>query len=63
MALQVGENPMSAETWSADSLDLVSEVWWVACMQCHEGHSGQFKPYAPFRRKPVELFEECSGRR
>ena len=29
MALQVGENPMSAETWSADSLDLVSEVWWV----------------------------------
>ena len=28
-------------------------------MQCLEGHSGKFKPYAPFNRKPVELFEEC----
>ena len=63
MALQVGENPMSAETWSADSLDLVSGVWWVACMQCLEGHHGQFKPYTPFNWKPMELFKECSGRR
>jgi len=31
-------------------------------VQCLEGHSGEFKPYAPFNRKPVELFEECSGR-
>jgi len=63
VALQAGENPMSAETWSADSIAMVSEVWWAACMQCLEGHNGEFKPYAPFNRKPVELFEECSGRR
>jgi len=28
-------------------------------MQCLEGHSGEFKPYAPFNRQPVELLEEC----
>jgi len=36
---------------------------WAASMQCLEGHNGDFKPYVPFNWKPVELFEECSGRR
>jgi len=29
-------------------------------MQCLKGHSGESKPYVPFNRKLVELFEECS---
>jgi len=29
-------------------------------MQSFEGQSGQFKPYSPFNRKPVELTEKCT---
>ena len=39
-------------------LQEVREIWWVTSVQGFEGQGGKFKPYAPFYRNLLELFEE-----
>jgi len=42
----------------------VREIWRATSVQSFEGKGGKFKPYTPFNRKPMELFEKfiCSTR-
>jgi len=51
---------MSAETsWICDiATGQRDRLWRTTSVQGFEGESGKFKPYAPFYRKPVEVFEE-----
>ena len=39
-------------------LQEVRKIWRASSVQGFEGHGGQFEPYTPFDRKPVELFEK-----
>jgi len=39
-------------------LQEVRKIWLAISVQSFEGHGGKFKPYTPFDRKPVELFEK-----
>ena len=41
-------------------LQEVSKIWRATSMQCLEG--AEFELYAPFKWKPVELFEELIRR-
>ena len=41
-------------------LQEVSEIWWATSMQCLESYGGEFELYAPLKRKPVKLLEECT---
>ena len=57
--LKAGEYWMSAETsWIHDIARGRRDKWWTTSVQGFEGQGGKFKPYAPFYRKPVELFEK-----
>jgi len=57
--LRADENWISAETaLRFMMLQEVRKIWRTISVQSFEGHGGKFKPYAPFNRKPVELFEK-----
>ena len=39
-------------------LQEVRKIWRTTSVQGFEGQGGKFKPYTPFNRKPMELFEK-----
>ena len=43
-------------------LQEVRKIWRVTSTQSFEGQGGEFKPYTPFNRKPVELFKKFTWR-
>ena len=42
----------------SQTLQEIRKIWRATYVQSFEGQGGKFKPYTPFNRKPLELFEK-----
>jgi len=55
--LRADEKWMAETSWVHDVAGGQNDMAAIS-VQSFEGHGGKFKPYTPFDKKPVELFEK-----